>query len=267
MSYTFEDITNPFWAENRGFMTGRDPLGIQNSSVTVYGRLLPGLTNLTERIRYYSFYCWLLKEYDNLDIESGKKTHAHQYNFVRRAELIIAFLMVIKHPNERSVAGSLYANSHIDEIKNKGFYDIKGGADKPGSELYWGYISGALGQYYAGSLINLELIEIVDKFFHIQDGGRKLALAFEESIPETCRKHFLSLVKSGEINHDDIEYIEPFSLNNIPFAGSEWYFLKNMLLENDGVNLRTRDGAVTTKRRESRFIYICHIKMNVLMKK
>lgn len=51
--YSAETYKQPFWAENSGFMTGRDPLGIQNSSITVYGRLLPGMTNLTLRIRYY----------------------------------------------------------------------------------------------------------------------------------------------------------------------------------------------------------------------
>lgn len=61
--YDTESYKQPFWAENSGFMTGRDPLGIQNSSISLYAALLPGMTNLTLRIRYYGLYCWLLKEY------------------------------------------------------------------------------------------------------------------------------------------------------------------------------------------------------------
>ena len=70
--FKLSDITNPFWATNDGFKGGRDPMGIQNSSVATYGKLLPGLTNLTGHIRYYSLYCWLISEYQKLNI-SGKQ--------------------------------------------------------------------------------------------------------------------------------------------------------------------------------------------------
>ena len=76
--YKQSDITSPFWASNDGFKGGRDPMGIQNSSVATYGRLLPGLTNLTGHIRYYSLYCWLLSEFVNL--VKSKQTDIHQYN-------------------------------------------------------------------------------------------------------------------------------------------------------------------------------------------
>lgn len=48
------------------------PLGIQNSSITVYGRLLQ-YDQPSGRIRYYSFYCWLLDEYDRLSLEKKNK--------------------------------------------------------------------------------------------------------------------------------------------------------------------------------------------------
>ena len=64
--YKVTDITNVYWASNDGFKVGRDPMGIQNSSIATYGCLLPGLTNLTGHIRYYSLYCWLLNEYKEI---------------------------------------------------------------------------------------------------------------------------------------------------------------------------------------------------------
>ena len=45
------------------FIRGLDPLGLQNTSDSTFSILLPGLNNVTGRIRYYSFYCWLLDEY------------------------------------------------------------------------------------------------------------------------------------------------------------------------------------------------------------
>ena len=104
--YKIEDITNVFWASNDGFKVGRDPMGIQNSSIATYGCLLPGLTNLTGHIRYYSLYCWLLAEY--MDMYKSSKTELHQYNFIRRAELIMAFIM--KDQGVNAVVGANFVS-------------------------------------------------------------------------------------------------------------------------------------------------------------
>ena len=51
------------WGSKNNFITGLDPLGLQITSEATYATLLPGITNLTNRIRYYGFYCWLLDFY------------------------------------------------------------------------------------------------------------------------------------------------------------------------------------------------------------
>lgn len=96
MSYNLETYKEPFWAKSGNFVRGRDPLGVQNSSISVYATLLPGMTNLTLRLRYYGMYLWLLDEYHQLPNENiFKENIKSQYTFIRRAELITAFLMVI----------------------------------------------------------------------------------------------------------------------------------------------------------------------------
>ena len=42
---------------------GLDPLGMQNSGVVLYQALLPGISNITLRMRYYGFFCWLSDVY------------------------------------------------------------------------------------------------------------------------------------------------------------------------------------------------------------
>ena len=147
--YKLSDITTPFWATNDGFKGGRDPMGIQNSSVATYGRLLPGLTNLTGHIRYYSLYCWLISEYKSLKI-SGK-TDVHQYNFIRRAELAMALIM--KDQNIGSVVGALFVSQQRYKLIEEGVYNLADGADYNSKDKYWTYQTGAFGQYYLGSLI------------------------------------------------------------------------------------------------------------------
>ena len=41
MSYNLETYKEPFWAKSGNFVRGRDPLGVQNSSISVYATLLP----------------------------------------------------------------------------------------------------------------------------------------------------------------------------------------------------------------------------------
>ncbi|HEU5053264.1 MAG TPA: hypothetical protein VFT78_09135 [Hanamia sp.] len=230
--YTTETYKNPFWAENSGFMTGRDPLGVQNSSITTYGRLLPGMTNLTLRLRYYGFYLWLLSEFDKMVSSKTEKNLKNHFNFIRRAELTVGFIMRKKYPDELSIIGSNYTAMKENEVLEYGFYDIKLGADKiqnTGQEdVYWEFPSGALGQYYAGSLISLGLISISEKFFIIELEGQKLASAFASSIPEAQLSRFLKIISLGLLTIDDINNLDGFCINKIKPNLNEWNYYQNI---------------------------------------
>ena len=71
--YNVDSYKEPFWAKSGNFVRSRDPLGVQNSSISVYATLLPGMTNLTLRLRYYGMYLWLNDEYHNLPSDSPFK--------------------------------------------------------------------------------------------------------------------------------------------------------------------------------------------------
>ena len=51
-----QPIAYPEWTEYRK-KNGLDPLGMQTGSVNIYQRLLPGISNVTLRIRYYRSLC------------------------------------------------------------------------------------------------------------------------------------------------------------------------------------------------------------------
>ncbi|MBW2241255.1 MAG: hypothetical protein JRH01_04655 [Deltaproteobacteria bacterium] len=48
------------WLSPLPAKTGLDQLGAQAVCINIYGRLIPGITNVTDRARYYSFYPWLI---------------------------------------------------------------------------------------------------------------------------------------------------------------------------------------------------------------
>lgn len=227
--YKISDITNIFWAMNDGFKAGRDPMGVQNSSVATYSCLLPGMTNLTGHIRYYSFYCWLLKAYD--DLEKNDQTELHQYNFIRRAELIMAFVM--KGQNVNSVVGAYYVSTHRDDMDDDGYYDIAGGADYENKERYWTFKSGAFGQYYLGSLIQYGLVKVEENRFYLRNNGKALASSFVDSVKEETRELFLDCILDGNISEDEIIKLLPIGLHKIDVDSEEWKSLNQLLTQVD----------------------------------
>src|SRR5690554_2802125 len=125
----------PFLGDKMNFIHGLDPLRLQNPSVQMYSFLQPGLNNVTNRLRYYSFYCWLLSEYAK-QIQSTSP--AEQKRFVRRAEYIIALASV--NAKIQGIPGSIYATRRIEEALPEyklqdGTYNPDGSTDR----TYWKY--------------------------------------------------------------------------------------------------------------------------------
>lgn len=236
--YKVTDITNVYWASNDGFKVGRDPMGIQNSSIATYGCLLPGLTNLTGHIRYYSLYCWLLNEYKEM-YQSGE-TDIHQYNFIRRAELTMAFIM--KDRGVNAVVGANFVNYEKYEYdEEEGIYIIDSGADydSENDEIYWSYMSGAFGQYYLGSLLYFNLVKTVGKGFDLGEKGKKMAEAFKNSVDQYVRNLFIDCITEGAISEEEIEVLRPIGLDAITIHSEEWNALNEMLTSEDNTALGT----------------------------
>ena len=248
--YNPSEITNIFWASNEGFKGGRDPLGIQNSSIATYSKLIPGLTNLTSHIRYYSLYCWLISEYNQL--AENKFIALHQYNFIRRAELAMALIM--KDLGVGAVVGAMFVFQGRCKLKAEAIYDIADGADYESKEKYWTFKSGALGQYYLGSLIYYELVKIEENMFYLRDKGKDLAEAFRNSVDDNIRKLFLECILSGTLEEGDREKLKDLAICSIKVRSSEWNYLNNLLIKKDG-NFSFR--------RETIFLLLSDIKKGV----
>lgn len=234
--YGIKDITNVYWAANDGFKSGRDPMGIQNSSISTYACLLPGMTNLTGHIRYYSLFCWLINEYDRLEKEM--KVNVHQYNFIRRAELIIAFIM--RGQNVQAVIGHNFVRDKSESINKDCIYDIAKGADYNNDNKYWAYKSGAFGQYYLGSLMHYSLVKIDKERFYLRNKGKELAKTIDKSVGNIVLDLFLDCIIKGRITEAEIEKLQPIGLHAIVEQSSEWKMLNDFLISQDegGSSLR-----------------------------
>lgn len=234
----------PFFGDKISFVTGLDPLGLQNPSTQAYSNLLPGLNNVTSRIRNYSFYCWLLQEYAKIIESSDPK---EQKKFIRRAEYIIALLSV--HSGIESISGSNYAVNRFKE--NLTEFDLQTGTYNPDNSTentYWQYGFGIFGQYYVGSLRQIGLIEEpvdangdfigiyrrTSKKDTIKVTGEDLAEAFDANIQSKNKSTFFSCIKKGTVNIKELEELSSdFNLTELKLGNAESAKLIELLLDID----------------------------------
>lgn len=234
----------PFWGENVNLITGLDPLGLQVTSEATYATMLPGLSNLTNRLRYYGFYCWLIDFYFKKE-KKGNQTE--QYRFIRRAELLIALLMQKERKGITQITGSDFASNLINNATSYTF-DLAAGADKDsGNEkTYWKYPSGAFGQYYFGAMSALSLVvryenDESDIIFNVTQphprqkvSGKQLADAFDEGLTDDIKALFYTCIKNGKLSNKDIpELINYFAIDKVNPDSTEWKLYVEMLLDKD----------------------------------
>lgn len=152
-------MAGPQWLESIKEISGLDPLGVQAISQNIYGYLLPGMTNVTSRLRYYTFLCWVLFNYSK-KIKSKKLED--WYIYLRKAEFLFALITDMHHIDEigyySAMVGSektrqLLRNNNEEVIHLTEYTKFE---DSP--QRYFQNKGGGFSQYYQGSMKQLKLI-------------------------------------------------------------------------------------------------------------
>ena len=232
----------PFFGERMDFIRGLDPLGLQNTSDATFSMLLPGLNNVTGRIRYYSFYCWLLDEYAK---RVGSTAPEAQRKFIRTAEYIIALCSQYYENGNGSIPGSNYANVQVQNEKNT-FHDLNAGIFKPDgttANTYWNYSWGAFGQYYIGSIRDIGIIidrdsnggvyartNSLDRSFI---SGEMLADAFNQNVVSQ-KELFFECLSKGSATEEELRLLQTaFNLTQVPDKTVEQDLLSKLIIQKD----------------------------------
>ena len=233
----------PFFGKSSAYAGGRDPIGLQATSVATYTRLLPGITNVTNRIRYWSFYCWLVQLYSKKIHRTGRRRFV---DFVRRGEFTLAVAIEVAASEERSVSGKDKARRAAQHLP----LDLSKFADSSvrSGNRYWKNESGAFGQYYAGVLTDLGLLEkneygiyvCTDKDLHekfainLEVSGTELAAAFREAIGAETESRFFAAIENGVVSEAELQFFgERMTLSNIQPNSAEWNLMQKVLTGND----------------------------------
>lgn len=207
MSETDEKYIGPFWGAPIRYSTGRDHLGMQATSVATYSYLVPGLTNLTQRARYFSYYPWLVDKYAE-KVHSASRAEFNK--FIRRGELLYAFVSILDDPEQRAVVGSFFVRSYVKENgepSGSTVINIAEYADiKKGKKTYWQLHGGGFTQYYLGPLREVGILR--EGKAHglpvVTEIGKQIAENFEKSIGDEAKAVILSAITKGTIKYSDI---------------------------------------------------------------
>ncbi|MDF1552523.1 MAG: hypothetical protein P1P84_05640 [Deferrisomatales bacterium] len=225
------------WIKKTYHTKGLDPLGAQAPAINIYGQLLPGITNVTDRARYYSFYPWMVWAYDQLP---GEKTQTDFVEWVRRADCL--FTMIgIRHRytsggedlsrHEQGLVGSqtlhqVVANLGPSDTLRLSDYTVL----EDGNPLrYFKNRLGGLKQYYIGTFDGLGLMTSRGAgVAYTEEGGKPLAEAMDSSVN---RKLFTEAVRGNEITAAHLDALTSFCPCQLPSSPAEHAALVNLFFE------------------------------------
>jgi hypothetical protein len=202
------------WVRPPEPISGLDHLGVQAPCIALYGQLLPGITNVTDRARYYTFHPWVLwsfeKRYKDHSLEEFRRV-------LRRAECLFALIAI---PHARKLGDSddgrhgkaMVGRDKLLRIGEASDFSLDDYAALEGSNRYFTNKLGGLGQYYFGPLRDLRVPD------HSPDGagyppgydrerGRALAEAFASAVPEDT---FFRVMEARASTWADLDELSPF---------------------------------------------------------
>ncbi|UFZ03056.1 hypothetical protein LQG66_27980 [Bradyrhizobium ontarionense] len=153
------------WVKPPFQVGGLDHLAVQATCINIYGRLLPGITNVTDRARYYSFYPWLIWAFDKAGHREFNDNFVERF---RRADCLFC-LVSQRHADvcgddaDDHSAAMVGSDTLADVARALGAdgvirlsdFSLREGAKK----RYFANKLGGLGQYYLGVLRELSIID------------------------------------------------------------------------------------------------------------
>lgn len=229
------------WVQPPKQIGGLDHLAVQAPCINIYGHLLPGITNVTDRARYFSFYPWLIWALDQRDFTKFNDEYIERF---RRADCLYS-LIAERHAisaggDYTDHAGAMVGSNTLQPVAR----DLVSGASirlsdyslREGAQArYFKNKLGGLGQYYLGSLTDHEILK-----GHVSSGivcsdeyGEPIAKSFSLGVDEDL---FFDIVERDEVTIAELDQLcalcpcqlsqnqqEHQALINLFFAREQFY--------------------------------------------
>lgn len=205
------------WVEPPTYKKGLDPLGVQQPCIATYAALLPGITNVTDRVAYFGFAPWLMWTYGRHNPES---TIAEFVRALRRAEVLLT-LIGVRHgvttsdgfPDRHdgamvgvSTLKDVVLNANTRTVIRPSTYATLDNVDA----RYFKNKRGGIGQYYLGVL--RDEYHLLDEHKNgmidfTLERGKALAEQVDKGVPG---ERFLRCLEADRVSVSDLDSLSAF---------------------------------------------------------
>lgn len=225
------------WVKPPQAITGRDHLGARVPCEALYAKLLPGITNVTNRARCYSFYPWVIWALANRYQPLSSAAFVEK---LRRADCLFTLIGAWHSQEARSEwrhGGELVGRDVLlrvlNELERKGcrlsqytHLDNKAGR-------YFMNPLGGLGQYYLGSLRELGVLERDGNALvqYTKERGAVLAEAFDNGVN---RERFCAALEADTVTNDTLASLAAFCPCHLSMNTAEQQALLNLFFNRPG---------------------------------
>jgi len=237
------------WLERPSTTGGLDHLGAQQPCIEIYSRLLPGITNVTDRARYYSLYPWFAWSFDR---RNRSKDVNEAVDLFRRADCL--FTLITERHARRGTEGPTAEGAAmvgrekllpaLDRLEAGQPLNLSDYATRDEEGLrYFQNRLGGLGQYYFGTLHDMGILSGESRPWieYTKERGAVLAQAVDEAVPGDL---FFKTLREDRVSLARLDHLASFSFWRIPESPQEHRYLLDLFFartsefERDGVQRR-----------------------------
>lgn len=225
----------PDWTE-LGQDSGLDPLGMQRPIEAIYQSLIPGISTITLRYRYYSFFPLILRHYEKNICNADPVAFRA---FQRRCEALYA-LICTYGDRELGVTGSDWAADILAEVAARegenGSVDFRQAADPNAHEdlRYLKNKGGAFGAIYSTQMREMGLLHFPGKGDPNPNPvcstlALEVAEALEQELGDIARR-FFAAVDEGQVSLSSLASLGAMKPSRLLPGSQEHTLLTNVLL-------------------------------------
>jgi len=147
------------WLERPVKKIGLDNLGTQQPCVAIYTRLLPGITNVTDRAAYFGFYPWFIRAFERRYPAASDASFRDKLRLADCLTTLVAERHAITQKEDvgahsAACPGRLTLGPVAHQLAEHTVVDLEKYADRQDENptRYFKNPAGGLGQYYLGPL-------------------------------------------------------------------------------------------------------------------
>ena len=240
------------WVAHPPTAQGLDHLGTQAPCISLYSRLLPGITNVTDRARYYSLYPWLIWTFDQHFKTASQKDFE---TFYRRADCLLTLVAerharcLEEHAVQHGAAmiGRLTLLPALDRLESGEPLRLSTYAtteEDPGTRYFKNRLGG-LGQYYLGTFVDLGLLLGDPRSWirYTRERGEVIARNVEAILPGDL---FLKTIQEDVVSLRRLDRLAPYCFCHLKEGTAEHEFLIDLFFAR-----LTDEGSDGQQRRQS----------------